>query len=98
VLSPWGTDPCLYPAIVLGVDPQTQQAFVVYWDGNTAGVHDGQLVPLDIRPGMWVEADALGKNDYTPCAVLRMVGSALCLQHPSGNEIWCAISKIRVRP
>lgn len=97
VLAPWGDDPCLYPAVVLGVDPATQQAFVVYWDGGTAGVHDAKLAPLQLAPGMRVEADYMRRDDYVPCIVLRRAGAALCLQNPAGNEVWCAFSKIRVR-
>lgn len=96
VLSPWGADPYLYPAIVLGVDPQSQQAFVVFWDGNTSGVHDSTLRPLALTPGMRIEVDLVASNEYLPCTVLRRVGGALCLQHPNGGEVWAAFSKIRV--
>lgn len=97
VLAPWGTDPYLYPAIVLGVDPATRQAFVVYWDGNTAGVHDDTLRPLDLRPGVGLESDLVGQNEYTACTFLRRAGGALCMQHPNGNEVWSSIAKIRMR-
>jgi len=96
VLAPWGTDPFLYPAIVLGVDPATRQAFVVYWDGNTAGVHDDKLRPFELRPGMRLESDLAARGEYTACSFLWASGGALCMQHPNGNEVWSSFAKIRV--
>jgi hypothetical protein len=96
VLAPWGEDPYLYPAIVLGVDPHTQIAFVVYWNGQTAGVHDHQLRPLELRLGMQLESDLLGNNDYIPCMLLRSCGGALCMRNPNGHEVWSSFAKTRV--
>jgi hypothetical protein len=97
ILAPWGDDPYLYPAIVLGVDPSSRQAFVIYWGGNTAGVHDDLLRPLDLRPGMEVEVDFRGENSYERCTISRGLGGALCFVNQSGHEVWAAFSKVRVR-
>ena len=96
VLAPWGDDPHLYPAVVLGVDPSTQMAFVVYWDGNTAGVHDGSLAPLNLAPGMRVSANVVNDGVYVPGVVAGRCGGALNLHTDDGRSLWVAWAKCRV--
>jgi hypothetical protein len=97
VLSPWGADPFLYPAVVLGVDPATKQAFVVYWDGDSAGVQDGELRPLDLRPGMRVEAIFAGSTQYVPGVITGRYGGVLSLQVANSDQFkWVPFSKCRV--
>jgi hypothetical protein len=96
VLSPWGQEPFLYPAVVLGVDPATQQAFVVFWEGQTAGVHDGSLRPLDVREGSRVYANFLNDNCYVPGRVARRVGGALNVILDDGRNVWTTWAKCRV--
>lgn len=96
VLAPWGDDPYLYPAIVLGVDPGSKQAFVVYWGGNTAGVHDDLLQPMKLLIGLPVEVDLAGTNQYVPCRISRGMGGALCFLTREGREVWAAFAKVRV--
>jgi len=96
VFSPWGSDPHLYPAVVLGVDPATQQAFVVFWDGNTAGVHDGTLVPFDLRAGTRVQANFLNNDDYAAGTVASRHGGALNVELDDGRSIWTTFAKCRI--
>jgi hypothetical protein len=96
ILAPWGDDPYLYPAIVLGVDPGSGQAFVVYWGGNTAGVQDSLLRPLELKQGLAVEVDLRGDNHYVPCRISRGMGGAVCFLTQDGREVWAAFAKLRV--
>ena len=77
--------PWLYPAVVLGVDPKTQVAFVVYWEGNTAGVHDNTLRPMNLAPGMRVTANVLNDNVYLPGVVQARYGGAVNLATVDGG-------------
>ncbi|MBK6575718.1 MAG: hypothetical protein IPG17_05910 [Sandaracinaceae bacterium] len=96
VFAPWGDDPWLYPAVVLGVDPKTQVAFVVYWEGNTAGVHDNTLRPMNLAPGMRVTANVLNDNVYLPGVVQARYGGAVNLATDDGRSLWCTWAKCRV--
>lgn len=96
VYAPWGDDPYLYPAVVLGVDPGSGQAFVVYWEGNTGGVPDATLRPLSIGPGARVGANFLNDNQYVPGTVLARVAGALHVRLDGGREIWTTWAKCRV--
>lgn len=96
VYAPWGDDPWLYPAVVLGVDPNTQMAFVVYWEGNTGGVPDGTLRPMNLAPGMRVTANVLNDNVYLPGVVVGRYGGAVNIETDDRRSLWCTWAKCRV--
>lgn len=96
VYAPWGDDPWMYPAVVLGVDPATEQAFVIYWEGNTAGVHDDTLRPMDLGPGTRVTANFLNDGVYAPGIVVGRYGGAVNLQLDDGRSVWTTWAKCRV--
>jgi hypothetical protein len=94
VLAPWGPDPWYYPAVVVRVDGPN--AFVVYWEGDSAQVPITLLKPLQYQNGMRVAANYLNQNSYFLGVIVAMAGGAVQVQLDNGQSVWTTWAKCRV--
>jgi hypothetical protein len=84
----------MYPAVVVRSDGV--QAFIVYWEGDSAIVAPGDLRPMSYGPGQRVAANYQNQNQYWPGVVQRTLGGAVEVLLDNGQAVWTTWAKCRV--
>ena len=95
VLTIWGEDGFLYPAILVSQDGDN--AHVAYLDGDEADVPLAKLNQGAFGPGLRVNVNWKGRRVYYWGKITQRIGVAVFLEYEDGTSGWATIAQCRAQ-